>query len=155
MPMNFMTAKMRSISEGFFKAETMEDLLIALLACRIHGKTKNIGLSPNGGFLALKLAADVFRGKSFEDERLKDLIDGLNKDLNSTERYKKIDEKAKQILDLSGPYEKNIYEMLMYYTHLTFLVDYADPKEYQGMQRYMEGIAKYDAFDVLRKFLTM
>ena len=31
---------------GLFKAETMEDLLIAMLACRIHGKNKNIGLSP-------------------------------------------------------------------------------------------------------------
>ena len=134
--------------KGIFRAESLEDLLISMLAYRIHYEISKEDLSLDGKFLAHYLIANCFGYIKLNHEEFKEIFNDLDINISNSERCKVIEEKAKNILDLSNADEKNIYAMLMFYTRMTFLREYAHAKEYQDMQRYMESHIQYDMYDI-------
>lgn len=138
--------------KGLFKAESLESLMINLLAYRVNENFKE-GLSPEGTIPALFMLAKLFRYTPFTDDSIKNMIEDIDVASKNNKRYRKLEEKAKKILDLDDPYEKHIFEMLMFYSSMIFLINYIHSEDYQGMQRYMESVVQHDMWDILNMFV--
>lgn len=140
--------------KGLFEAETLENLIIKLLAYRVNGKFHDQNLSPEDMFPALFLVKKLFRYSGFTEESVEKILADVDDHVKNSKRYKTVDDKARKILDLEDPYERNIYDMLMFYTNISFLMKYTEAKDYQNMERYMESVVKYDIWDILNLFVN-
>lgn len=142
--------------KGLFSSNTLDKLIINLLALRIHDKdytyvSEDEELSPVGLYLASKMFNISIKGGS----DFKKNIDELDTAIENLDRYKGIEAKAKKILDLKKPDEYMLYQDLMSLSKRRYCAPEVSPEEYDRIVRFTENAISMDKWEILNEFLQL
>lgn len=140
--------------KGLFSSTTLDGLLINLLALRMHDKdytyvSDDEELSPAGLYLASK----IFNYDMLENSTFKKQIDELDTLIEDDARFKSIQAKAKQILNLNEPDEYYLYMDLISLSKRRYCMPYVSPEDYDRMVRFTEDAISKDKWEILNEFL--
>ena len=79
-------------------------------------------------------------------------MNDIDRAVENQSLYQCIQEKAKKILDLSNPFEEQMYYDLMNMAKIRCCTPYVSPEEYDRMVRFTESAIANDKWDILSKF---
>lgn len=139
--------------KGLFSSKSLDELLINLLAFRMHDKEftyikDNEEMTPIGVYLATL----IFQGGFPEESEAQKKMNDIDRAVENQSLYQCIQEKAKKILDLSNPFEEQMYYDLMNMAKIRCCTPYVSPEEYDRMVRFTESAIANDKWDILSKF---
>ena len=142
--------------KGLFSSKSLDELLINLLAFHVHDKEytyidEDETMTPIGVYLATL----IFEGDFPAQSEVKKQMDEIERAIENYSLYQSIQEKAKQILDLSNPFEEFMYRDLMTMARIRCCTPYVSPGEYERMVRFMESAIADDKWDIMNKFLNL
>ena len=139
--------------KGLFSSKSLDELLINLLAFRMHDKEftyikDNEEMTPIGVYLATL----IFQGGFPEESEAQKKMNDIDRAVENQSLYQCTQEKAKKILDLSNPFEEQMYYDLMNMAKIRCCPPYVSPEEYDRMVRFTESAIANDKWDILSKF---
>ena len=98
------------------------------------------------------LATLIFQGGFPEESEAQKKMNDIDRAVENQSLYQCIQEKAKKILDLSNPFEEQMYYDLMNMAKIRCCTPYVSPEEYDRMVRFTESAIANDKWDILSKF---
>lgn len=142
--------------KGLFSSKSLDELLINLLAFRMHDKEftyieDNEQMTPIGVYLATL----IFQSEFPKESETQKQMDDINRAIENQSLYQCIQEKAKKILDLSNPFEEQMYYDLMNMAKMRCCTPYVSPEDYDRMVRFTESAIADDKWDIINKFLQL
>ena len=139
--------------KSLVETETLEDYIMELLILKIEGKAYEY-LSEDEllSYPALWAAANLYdieiKPGTDADKELKEITKAINDD----EKFKKLKDKAEQILDLNDPTEALMYRDIIRMSAQYYLAPFVDAKTYEKTVKFTESAIKDEKFEALNRF---
>lgn len=97
----------------------------------------------------------IFQSEFPKESETQKQMDDINRAIENQSLYQCIQEKAKKILDLSNPFEEQMYYDLMNMAKMRCCTPYVSPEDYDRMVRFTESAIADDKWDIINKFLQL
>ncbi|MCM3569352.1 hypothetical protein [Neobacillus mesonae] len=134
------------------QSDSLEDYIMMCLADKVHGKESVEEADEESiiGYPAIYLTDLLYdlTNKDVIESELKD----IDENITSSERFKLIEEKAKQILNMEDPFEGLIYNSLIHLLKIYLVTPYVSMKESREIMDFIEKAMEKDKWDILREF---
>lgn len=105
--------------------------------------------------IGVYLATLIFQSEFPKESETQKQMDDINRAIENQSLYQCIQEKAKKILDLSNPFEEQMYYDLMNMAKMRCCTPYVSPEDYDRMVRFTESAIADDKWDIINKFLQL
>lgn len=118
----------------------IDNFLINFLTMKVHGEDyKSLFCPESLTPIGVKLMKETYH-LSWKDD--KEFFEQVDMSINNSEYLNKVKEKAKNILDLSKPQERKIYNLVVRESEKVFLTDCLSQSELEKIPYYVEEITK-------------
>ncbi|MGY4797511.1 hypothetical protein ACVNNN_21460 [Lysinibacillus fusiformis] len=134
---------------------SLEEYIIKCLAEKVH-KPKKKEMENEEEILdysSIYLSKLLYQLEFEKNQEIEEHIKELDDKLISLEQFRKIDDKAKQILDLENPTEKMLYANLITLSKINFIAPHVSTKELANIKEFIEQSIQKDKWEILREFL--
>ena len=101
--------------------------------------------------IGVYLATLIFQGGFPEESEAQKKMNDIDRAVENQSLYQCIQEKAKKILDLSNPFEEQMYYDLMNMAKIRCCTPYVSPEEYDRMVRFTESAIANDTTETVKR----
>lgn len=142
--------------KALFQADTLEEFIVKLLACKVHNKEMVfIDEEEKLTYPALFVAQKLYNIEIKDECEAKVALDKIDKLIADNDRFNSIKVKAEQILNLDDPYELLTYRALIDLSKVYFLSPYVDSKDYENTVKFTQSAMASNMWDMLNTLINM
>lgn len=147
--------KHEDCEKWLFTARELDEYMLALLACRVHGKDTD----DEGDEYIIREATIMFIREMFGIQilpvtKIGEIIQQADHAIENDLRYNEIKKKADELLNKDEPYEFFIYRTLLSMVRVLYLRPFVSDDEYKMMSRFVETVVADDKYSLLTKLLS-
>jgi len=145
-----------SLQKKLFQAKDLDELILSLLACKVNNEEISINDEDKKvSAPAFYLAKEIYNFEVKSEDEVFNRIEKLDKEILNEAKYKEIEEKAKNILNLDDPYEYIIYQGLISLSKSFYIKPILSSVDYEITKKFIEESIAMDMWDLLSVFWEM
>ncbi|WP_225340556.1 hypothetical protein [Lysinibacillus capsici] len=137
------------------RSDSLEEFIIKCLADKVNQRKRDEESDEEEiiGYPTIYLTDLLYQLNFNNNNEIERHLKELDDKLSSQEQYKRIEDKAKEILNTENPLESVIYNELINLCKIYLVAPLVTTKEYGKIQDFIEESMQKDKWDILREFL--